>query len=124
MFDLVEREGADKRQFARLASLGVNGAGLTVMLAVFIQTAGLTGAEVAIAGGTTALGQKVLEAVFGDQAVRTMAARARDDLLARVDRLLADEAARFHALLEGVAPADEDRAQVRDALAAVERARG
>ncbi len=124
VFDLVEREGADKRQVARLASLGVNGAGLTVMLAVFIQTAGLTGAEVAIAGGTSALGQKVLEAVFGDQAVRSLAARAREDLLARVDRLLGDEAARFTALLEPVAPADADRARVREALAAVERARG
>jgi hypothetical protein len=124
VFDLVEREGADKRQVARLASLGVNGAGLTVMLAVFIQTAGLTGAEVAIAGGTSALGQKVLEAVFGDQAVRSLAARAREDLLARVDRLLDHEAARFTALLEPVAPADADRARVREALAAVERARG
>jgi hypothetical protein len=28
VFDLVEREGADKRTTARLASLGVNGAGL------------------------------------------------------------------------------------------------
>ena len=40
------------------------------MLAVFLQTGGLTGAEVVVAGGTSALGQRVLEAVFGDQAVR------------------------------------------------------
>ena len=95
VFELVQREGQDKRTTARLASLGVNAAGLTVMLAVFVQTAGLTGAEVAIAGGTTAAGQKVLEAVFGDQAVRALAAQARTDLLARVDRLLDAEAARF-----------------------------
>jgi hypothetical protein len=62
--------------------------------------------------------------VFGDQAVRSLAARAREDLLARVDRLLGDEAARFTALLEPVAPSDADRARVREALAAVERARG
>ena len=37
------------------ASLGVNGAGLTVMLAVFAHTGGLTGAEVVVAGGTSAL---------------------------------------------------------------------
>ena len=48
------------------------------------QTGGLTGAEVVVAGGTSALGQKVLEAIFGDQAVRTLAARAREDLLERV----------------------------------------
>jgi hypothetical protein len=123
VFDLVEREGADKRTTARLASLGVNGAGLTVMLAVFIQTAGLSGAEVVIAGGTTALSQKVLEAVFGDQAVRALAARAREDLLARVDDLLADEAARYVVLLERAAPSPEARRRLRAALDAVEHAR-
>jgi hypothetical protein len=123
VFELVQREGADKRTTARLASLGVNGAGLTVMLAVFIQTAGLTGAEVAIAGGTSALGQKVLEAVFGDQAVRSLAANARTDLLARVETLLADEAARYRDLLDGAAPTEEQRERLREALAAVEAAR-
>ena len=123
VFELVQREGADKRTTARLASLGVNGAGLTVMLAVFIQTAGLTGAEVAIAGGTSALGQKVLEAVFGDQAVRSLAARARTDLLERVETLLADEAARYEALLDAAAPTEEQRGRLHDALAAVEAAR-
>ena len=63
-------------------SFGVNGAGLAVMVAVFAQTGGLTGAEVAVAGGTSAVGQKVLEAVFGDAAVRSLAARAREDLRA------------------------------------------
>jgi hypothetical protein len=123
VFELVQSEGADKRTTARLASLGVNGAGLTVMLAVFIQTAGLTGAEVAIAGGTSALGQKVLEAVFGDQAVRSLAANARTDLLARVETLLADEAARYRDLLDGAAPTEEQRERLREALAAVEAAR-
>ncbi len=123
VFDLVQREGADKRTTARLASLGVNGAGLTVMLAVFIQTAGLSGAEVVIAGGTSALSQKVLEAVFGDQAVRALAARAREDLLARVDALLADEAARFDVLLERAAPSPEARRRLRAALDAVAHAR-
>src|SRR5215212_9235889 len=40
VFELVREEGAGKRTTARLASLGVNGAGLTVMLAVFAQTGG------------------------------------------------------------------------------------
>ena len=84
VFDLVREESAGKRTTARLASLGVNGAGLTVMIAVFASTGGLTGAEVVVAGGTSALGQKVLEAVFGDQAVRALAARAREELLGRV----------------------------------------
>jgi energy-coupling factor transporter ATP-binding protein EcfA2 len=123
VFDLVREEGAGKRSTARLASLGVNGAGLTVMLAVFVQTGGLTGAEVAIAGGTSAVSQKVLEAIFGDQAVRALAARARTDLLERVERLLASEADRFTALLRPVAPAPDSVDRLRRALAAVEQAR-
>ena len=96
VFDLVSREAAGKRTSARIASLGVNGAGLVVMLAVFAHTGGLTGAEVVVAGGTTAVGQRVLEALLGDQAVRTMAARAREDLLRRTRELLDAEAGRYH----------------------------
>ncbi|MDQ3592401.1 MAG: dynamin family protein, partial [Actinomycetota bacterium] len=62
VLDLVRSEGADKRTTARFLSLGVNGAGLVVMVAVFAHTGGLTGGEVAVAGGTTALGQRLLEA--------------------------------------------------------------
>ena len=80
VLDLVRSQGADKRSRARLLSWGVNGAGAVVMVAVFAQTGGLTGGEIAVAGGTTALGQRVLEAVFGDAAVRSLAARAREDL--------------------------------------------
>ena len=103
VMELVRREGESKRTTARLASLGVNGAGLTVMLAVFAHTGGLTGVEVVVAGGTSALGQKVLEALFGDQAVRELAAQARRDLVERADELLRADAARFDALVEGAA---------------------
>jgi energy-coupling factor transporter ATP-binding protein EcfA2 len=121
VMELVRREGAAKRTTARLASLGVNGAGLTVMLAVFAHTGGLTGAEVIVAGGTSALGQKVLEALFGDQAVRELAARAREDLVERVDRLLREDAARFDALLDGAAPEAESLARLHGAIDAVRR---
>jgi energy-coupling factor transporter ATP-binding protein EcfA2 len=122
VFDLVRQEGASKRATARLASLGVNGAGLTVMLAVFAHTGGLTGAEVVVAGGTSALSQKVLEAIFGDQAVRTLAAQAREDLFARVERLLREEAARFDALLDEAAPEAESFARLHGAVDAIRRA--
>jgi len=123
VFDLVGEEGASKRSSARLASLGVNGAGLTVMLAVFLQTGGLTGAEVVVAGGSSALGHKLLEAILGDQAVRTLAARARDDLLARSERLLATEAARFHLLVDANAPQPGRADAIRASLAGVRQAR-
>ncbi|WP_433827919.1 ABC transporter [Actinoplanes sp. CA-015351] len=96
VLDLVRREAADKRTVARGAAYAVNGAGLAVMIAVFTTTAFIpTGLEVAAGAGTAVAAQKVLEAVFGDQAIRTLATRARTELLSRVDDLLAAEAARF-----------------------------
>jgi len=100
VLDLVREQGADKRTEARVASYTVNGAGLAVMLAVFAQTGGLTGIEIAVAGGTSAASQKVLEAIFGDQAVRTLARDARRELLERVERLLLAEERRFTAQVE------------------------
>ena len=122
VFELVSREGESKRTTARLASLGVNGAGLTVMLAVFAHTGGLTGAEVVVAGGTSAISQKVLEAIFGDQAVRTLAARAREDLLERAEQLMRTDAVRFDELLDATAPDAESVARLHGSLDAVRRA--
>ncbi|HZB51108.1 MAG TPA: dynamin family protein, partial [Mycobacteriales bacterium] len=123
VLQLVSEQGAERRTAARLASFGVNGAGLVVMLAVFAHTGGLTGAEVVVAGGTSALSQKVLEAVFGDAAVRALAAEARADLLERVDTLLSAEADRFRSRIAGVAPAAEASDGLRAAAAALERVR-
>ena len=127
VLDLVRTEGADKRSTARVLSFGVNGAGLVVMVAVFAQTGGLTGGEVAVAGGTTAVGQRLLEAVFGDAAVRLLAAKAREDLAVRADHLLREEQARFDVLLADAGPepgaVDRLRAALRD-LAAARRATG
>jgi energy-coupling factor transporter ATP-binding protein EcfA2 len=117
VFDLVSQEAAGKRATARFASLGVNGAGLVVMIAVFASTGGLTGAEVVVAGGTSAVGQRLLEALLGDQAVRTLAARAREDLLERAARLLDEESARFERRLAEAAPASGAGEQLREALA-------
>jgi hypothetical protein len=95
VLDLVRTEGQDKRFTARVLSFGVNGLGVALMVVVFASTGGLTGAEVGIAGGTAVVGQKLLEAVFGDQAVRRLADAASKDLRARAEELLRTEAARF-----------------------------
>jgi energy-coupling factor transporter ATP-binding protein EcfA2 len=125
VLDLVRSEGADKRSRARALSWGVNGIGAAVMVGVFAQTGGLSGAEIAVAGGTSAVGQRVLEAVFGDSAVRSLATRARADLQARVDGLLRYEQARFDALVQAAAPFPQAAEELRDAvreLVAVRRA--
>src|SRR6266545_3867748 len=74
---------------------------LVVMISVFTATSFIpTGAEIAVAGGTTIASQKVLEAIFGDQAVRALADQARVDLLDRVSAVFRAEAARFTAILD------------------------
>ena len=123
VLDLVRSEGAGKRSTARVLSLGVNGAGLVVMVAVFAHTGGLSGGEVAVAGGTSALGQRLLEAVFGDAAVRSLAAKAREDLRERAGRLLADEQQRFTDLVASAASAVGRGDALRSAAAELTAAR-
>ncbi|MHA7303903.1 dynamin family protein [Arthrobacter sp. TMN-49] len=85
---LIRAEGAAKRSQARWMSFGVNGLGVALMVVVFSFTGGLTGAEVGIAGGTAVVGQKVLEAIFGEDAVRRLAKEAKRSLDARCASLL------------------------------------
>jgi hypothetical protein len=100
---MVRTEGAEKRSTARFLAFGVNGLSVALMVVVFSHTAGLTGAEAGIAGGSAVLGQKLLEAVFGDQAVRTLAERARRSLGTRVRELLDSERARYTSMLDSLA---------------------
>jgi hypothetical protein len=93
------------------------------MVAVFAHTGGLSGGEIVIAGGTATLSQKLLEAVFGDQAVRSMAARARSDLLQRIDKLLSEEQDRYRDLLAAAAPKRDDALALRAAVQRVQAAR-
>ncbi|WP_309134912.1 ABC transporter [Cellulomonas sp.] len=119
VLQLVADEGGDRRTQARALSFGVNGLGAALMLAVFASTGGLTGAEVGIAGGTAVLAQRLLEAVFGDDAVRRLTRAAHERLVARVGTLLEAEAARFTAQLDALATADAGGAPLRAAASRV-----
>ena len=121
LLDLVRGEGQNKRTTARVLAFGVNGVGVVLMIVVFASTGGLLGGEIAIAGGTAVLAQKLLEAIFGDQAVRRLAEAARDNLDERITALIEAEKARFMDLL-GPAVEGEDlaahlRRRARDVLA-------
>jgi hypothetical protein len=121
---LVREQSAEKRVVARGAAYAVNGAGLAVMIAVFTSTAFIpTGLEVAAGVGTTVAAQKVLEAVFGDQAIRGLANRAREDLLFRVGELLDAEAARYTDRTSAIGLDLEPAAGLRHAAVDVEDAR-
>lgn len=108
LMELIRTEGQGKRTQARWLSFGINGLGAALMIVVFSMTAGLTGLEIGVAGGTAVVGQRLLEAVFGEDAVRRLARTAREDLHARCQQLLQAEQQRFLTRLEipgAVAPA-------------------
>ncbi|WP_091081547.1 GTPase domain-containing protein [Micromonospora nigra] len=124
VLDLVRAESPEKRFVARTAAYAVNATGLAVMIAVFASTAFIpTGLEVATGAGTTVAAQAVLQAIFGDQAVRTLAEKARADLLDRVRTLLDAEAARYLTRTEQARPTAETAAELRGAAAWVAEAR-
>jgi dynamin family protein len=123
LLELVRSEGKDRRTTARIAAYGLNGIGVILMLVVFAHTGGLVGAEVGIAGGTALLAQKVLEAIFGDQAVREMAAKARKRLLEHVEELYAAEQLRYDEAVEGVQVVSGQGQRLAEAAAAVKAVR-
>jgi len=123
ILEIVRTEGADKRMTARFLAFGVNGIGVVLMVVLFSQTAGLTGGEAGIAGGTALIGQKLLEAIFGDQAVRELVKKAHDDLEVRVKILLDGEKQRFLDLLDAPEAIVERQTSLRDAARLAEYAR-
>ena len=117
VMELVSEVGASKRSQARFWALGVNGVGVALMILVFSQTGGLVGAELGVAGGTAVLAQRVLEAIFGEDAVRRLAKQAKQQLDDRVEVLLAGELTRYETALGAV----DVRPEQVEALAAAVR---
>jgi hypothetical protein len=121
VLELVRDESSKKLFAAKASAYAVNALGLCLMIAVFTATAFIpTGAEIVVAGGTTIAAQKVLEAIFGDDAVRRLASQARRDLLTRIGGLLREEADRFHAVLRESGVDGDAGSRLRAAAAAVD----
>ena len=123
ILEMVRSEGRDRRTTARIMAYGVNGLGVVLMLVTFASTAGITGAEVGIAGGTAVVGQKLLEAVFGDQAVRELSRTARERLEEHVSELYAAERARYEGAVSALTGESDRGAALDAAVEAVRRAR-
>ncbi|WP_240645833.1 dynamin family protein [Georgenia sp. SYP-B2076] len=123
LLSMIREEGADKRFTARMLSFGVNGLAIALMVVIFASTAGLTGAEIAIAGGTAVVAQKLLEAVFGDDAVRKMARAARQDLHRRAGVYLAEQAGAYRGALAALEIDADAPDRIAGAVTAVRAAR-
>ncbi len=123
ILELVREQGASKRTTARVLAVGVNSVGIALMLVIFAQTAGLTGAEVAIGAGTAGISQTLLSALFGEQAVRELAAEAQRMLLERIGALLDADADRFRGRLSDITGDTDGITELEAALERFERSR-
>ena len=103
----VQATGGGKRRLAKGASIGVNAAGVGVMLATFAHTGGVTGAEVGVAAATAFLNQKLLEALFGEAALVEMIEGARARLAEALAETFDEELGRYRRLVP-------DGAELRD----------
>ncbi|MFT0848444.1 dynamin family protein [Actinomycetaceae bacterium L2_0104] len=124
LVEMVSSTGRDKKSTARVLSVGVNVVGAALMIVIFASTAGLTGGEVAVAGGTAVVAQRVLEAVFGDDAVRRMTSQAKADLLDRTRRFLADDTRPFQECLDVLEIDETTREEIARSFATARTARG
>lgn len=122
LLEVVRTRGAERRMTARVLSLGVNGVSAVLMMLVFSHTGGLTGGEVAVAGGASAAGHAMLEALLGDENLRKMATVAREDLEQRVAALYATEKARFHEALRALGIDADAGTLLREDLSALKKA--
>ncbi|GAA0591104.1 AAA family ATPase [Kribbella sandramycini] len=121
VLELVRKVGTEKRLAARILEAGVNGLALSVMVVLFAENAGIpTGAELSAGVGSAVVGQKLLTAVYGDDAVQTLVTKAREDLDGRVHALMDAEFARYLTVLDQH-PVDAEAArQLTEAARAVE----
>ncbi len=124
LMTLVRTQGADRKSTARFLSFGVNGVSMVLMVLVFSHTGGLTGGEVAIAGGTSAVGHALLESLLGDDNLRRLASKAREDLDLRITELFESEKQRFFDALVDVGVADSGGRPLRSALLKLQGALG
>jgi energy-coupling factor transporter ATP-binding protein EcfA2 len=115
----IQAHGRPKRLLARGAAVGVNALGTGVMLATFLHTGGLTGAELSVAAATAFLNQKLLSALFGEAAMVELVANARRRLDEALATTFHEERARFDVMLPAPGALTELAAELRSAAAAV-----
>jgi hypothetical protein len=112
VLDLVRAEGADHT--IKLLAYGANGLAVSLMVSVFASSARVESAE---------LGERLLDAVFGERTVKELTTRARKSLEARVAELLGEERARFTDLVEARVVDPEASARLRQAARRVDDCR-
>jgi hypothetical protein len=101
--ELIRTEGVTKRSVARLVSFDVESLSL-------IFTVGLLGygtTDVSVGAGNSALPQRLLRGLLGAESLRSISAKARSDLRARIGLLFDEETLRYVDELDSAGIPDE-----------------
>ncbi|MFA1547650.1 AAA family ATPase [Actinomadura chokoriensis] len=101
--ELIRTEGVTKRSVAKLVSFDTEAVSLVLMIGLL----GYGTSDVAVEGGTSAVPQRLLKALFGAESLRGMGAKARADLRSRIGMLFDEEAIRFGQVLDSAGIPDE-----------------
>ncbi|EPD30437.1 dynamin family protein [Gleimia europaea] len=121
LLKMVSDQAGSKKMSARFLAIGVNVLGVALMIVIFASTGGLTGAEVGVAGATSVVAQRLLESVFGDQAVSAMTKQAHSDLQERFRAVLSESLESFAQSMPEVSDPEELSGAVQRARQAWER---
>lgn len=106
VLELIRTEGVTKRSVAKLVSFDEEALSLVLMIGLL----GYGTTDVAVEGGTSAVPQRLLKALFGAESLRGMGAKARADLRSRIGMLFDEEAIRFGQALDSAGIPDETAA--------------
>ena len=117
--ELVREQAESSRVSGRMIAGSINVVTVSLMVAAFTMTGGLTGVEVGIAGASAALSQTILEAVFGERTVRSLAQQAREAL----NRLAAESLSQVLEPVTAGLDRTSDKVLVDELADAVENAR-
>jgi hypothetical protein len=123
LLNLVRAEAYDRRTTARVLSFGVEGVAVILMLLTFSQTGATADGAGRSAGSSPVLAQRVLEAIFGDQAVRSLVAKGRRSLMTKTQELYFLEQAPLRAGVSTIQVSTGQADRIKDASALVEASR-
>lgn len=117
VLELVRTEAQGKRAKARILSFGIDGVAVVLMLAVVAADAGMgnatrptSGTDTPSPADTSAIADRLLASLFGDQGRRELTDQARADLQTRVRGLLITARRPFDDITDAV-DARTDRAE-------------
>ena len=116
---IIRGQAESSRVSGRMLAGGINVVTVSLMVAAFTMTGGLTGVEVGIAGASAALSQTILEAYFGERTVRSLAEQAR----AALERLAGESLSAVVAPVSASLDRASDRVLIDKLAVAEERAR-